>query len=319
MVARTRSAYVTLLTKPSYLAATLVLERSLRSVASAYPLVVMVTPQLPEQARGILRRRNIVMRDVEELHPPGDRHQLSAVDERFRDTWTKLRAFELVEYDRVVLLDSDMIVKKNMDELMTLDLPIGCIAAVHACACNPRRFAHYPKDWVPENCAYTPLEHPASVSRASPITAKSPRPYRLLNSGNVVLRPSMQQFDALTRFLATSELVSRFTFPDQDLLAKVYEGKWKPLPYVYNAMKAVRVVHRRMWRDEEVKCLHYALPDKPWHGFPVDNDPFDDLHKWWWTEFDVVRAEMRCDRWDDLMYVEQNTAALVRCGQARHF
>lgn len=234
-----------------------------------------------------------------------------------------------------MLLDSDMIVKKNMDELMSLDLPMGWIAAVHACACNPRRFDHYPKDWsvarpapgeadtrnewfrrVPENCAYTPLAHPACMTRASPITAKSPRPYRLLNSGNVVLRPSRQQFDAVARFLATSELVPRFTFPDQDLLAKVYEGKWRPLPYVYNSMKSVRIVHPRVWRDEDVKCLHYALPDKPWHDLPVENDPYGDLNKWWWKEFELVRNEMIRDR-DDLQYVEQHTAALVRFPQAR--
>lgn len=48
---------------------------------------------------------------------------------------------------RVVLLDSDMVVRRNMDELMELDLPPGWIAAAHACACNPRKLPHYPKDW----------------------------------------------------------------------------------------------------------------------------------------------------------------------------
>jgi alpha-N-acetylglucosamine transferase len=48
---------------------------------------------------------------------------------------------------RVVLLDSDMIVMRSMDELMELDLASDWIAAAHACACNPRKFAHYPKDW----------------------------------------------------------------------------------------------------------------------------------------------------------------------------
>ncbi len=40
-----------------------------------------------------------------------------------------------------------MIVMKNMDELMEIELPKGWVAAAHACACNPRKFAHYPKDW----------------------------------------------------------------------------------------------------------------------------------------------------------------------------
>jgi hypothetical protein len=45
------------------------------------------------------------------------------------------------------MVDSDMLVMENMDELMTMDLPDGHIAAIHACACNPRKLPHYPSDW----------------------------------------------------------------------------------------------------------------------------------------------------------------------------
>lgn len=48
---------------------------------------------------------------------------------------------------RVVLLDADMLVKRNMDELMELELPEHSIAAVHVCACNPFKLPHYPDDW----------------------------------------------------------------------------------------------------------------------------------------------------------------------------
>lgn len=73
------------------------------------------------------------------------------------------RGFELTEFkvrshknnrntltvteQRIVLLDCDMIVRKNMDELMTIELPHDHIAAVHVCACNPRGIEHYPNDW----------------------------------------------------------------------------------------------------------------------------------------------------------------------------
>jgi hypothetical protein len=84
-------AYVTLLTKTSYLAGVLVLHSCLRAVNSKYPLVVMVTPSLPEDARAVLRKRRICIREVKSLQPPEGKHTLAPHDARFADTWTKLR------------------------------------------------------------------------------------------------------------------------------------------------------------------------------------------------------------------------------------
>jgi hypothetical protein len=86
-----KAAYVTLLTKTSYLPGVLVLEYTLRSVGSEYPLVVMATPSLLQEDRDILARRGIAVIDIQSLKPPEGLHELSAHDARFADTWTKLR------------------------------------------------------------------------------------------------------------------------------------------------------------------------------------------------------------------------------------
>jgi len=86
-----RVAYVTLLTRTSYLPGVLVLDHTLRLVHSAFPLIVMATPTLPEDALGVLKRRGISIRSISSLHPPEGLHSLSPQDARFADTWTKLR------------------------------------------------------------------------------------------------------------------------------------------------------------------------------------------------------------------------------------
>lgn len=81
--------------------------------------------------------------------------QDAMVFKRFANVWTKLRAFELIEYDRVVLVDSDMLVRQNMDELMDWPLDTSAqptIAAGFACTCNPNRIATYPDDWCVVLC-----------------------------------------------------------------------------------------------------------------------------------------------------------------------
>ncbi|KAL0951034.1 hypothetical protein HGRIS_007774 [Hohenbuehelia grisea] len=288
------AAYVTLLTKASYLAGTLVVEDSLKAVGSKYPLVVMIPPTLPEDVKSVLRKRNIQVVNIDYLEPEENAHTLAAHDERFKDTWTKLRAFELTAYERVVLMDSDMIVLRNMDELLEMDLPKDWIAAAHACACNPRKLAHYPADWIPANCAHTAVTGPTDPPSA--ITTDSPRPYSLLNSGLVVINPSTELADAIKRYLYTSPEVATFSFPDQDLLAAFFKGKWKPLHWYYNALKTLRVIHKQLWRDEEIRCLHYILHDKPWHsrpGPPGTGDDYEEMSRWWWEKYEKVAAELK--------------------------
>ena len=86
-----KAAYVTLLTRESYLAGTLVLNHSLLSVGSKYELIVMVTPELSLRARDVLSKEGVRMKDITRLDPTEGAHQLAAHDARFGDTWTKLR------------------------------------------------------------------------------------------------------------------------------------------------------------------------------------------------------------------------------------
>jgi len=151
---------------------------------------------------------------------------------------------------------------------------------------------------IPANCAHTPMVHPTALTNPPVITESSPRPYNLLNSGTVVLNPSAELFAALKHFLFTSPLVPTFQFPDQDLLAAFFKGKWKPLPWCYNALKTLRIIHKPMWRDEEVRCVHYILPDKPWTCPPGTGGDYEEVNQWWWNRYEMLRAEMQgSDGW----------------------
>lgn len=141
-----RRIYATLLTKATYLPGVLVLASSLAATSARYPLVVLVTEGLDANSRMVLQSAGLAIREVPYLQPK-TKKAFAAHDLRFEDTWTKLAVFGLEEYERVVLLDADMLVLRSPDHLIELDLPADHVAASHACTCNPRKLAHYPVDW----------------------------------------------------------------------------------------------------------------------------------------------------------------------------
>jgi len=79
-----------------------------------------------------------------------------------------------------------------------------------------------------------------------------------------------------------TDAVLSYDFPDQDLLADLFRARWVTLPYVYNALKTLRwkEVHAPIWRDDQVKTIHYILGPKPWNEEPGNHA--DETHTWWW-------------------------------------
>jgi hypothetical protein len=164
---------------------------------------------------------------------------------------------------------------------------------------------------IPENCAYTPMVHPTALTCPTAITDSSPRPYGLLNSGLVVLDPSPALYKAITHFLSTSPLIPTFSFPDQDLLATFFKDRWKPLPWCYNALKTLRIIHKALWRDDEIRCLHYILDDKPWQtrvGELGTGGDYEEPNRWWWEELNKLGEEMKVDEAQGWEVVLKNVA-----------
>lgn len=86
-----RRVWATVLTNVSYLPGTLVLGYSLQLVKSRYPLVVLVTSAVSQEARDVLHKRGLQTRLVDYLTPSQGGPAFDAAVARFVDTWTKLR------------------------------------------------------------------------------------------------------------------------------------------------------------------------------------------------------------------------------------
>ncbi|KAH9893708.1 nucleotide-diphospho-sugar transferase [Xylariomycetidae sp. FL2044] len=277
--------WTTLLTNRAYFGGLLVLNYGLRKHRSKYQLKVMVTREVEadQEYMDAFAAAGIPTIVVDKIEPAPRDGKVN------KGTWEKLAPWRFVEYERVVLLDSDQVILKNIDDMMDIEIPDGWIASTHACTCNPRKLKHYSKDWVPENCAFTAANQ--QTGEPAPITPASPNNHHLLNSGTVILRPSMAQYDALMHAMDTHPDVPTMLFFDQDLLAIVYRDRWRPISYAYNALKTLRGCHPSLWRDDDVRILHYIL-NKPWKSRQYDRDDIvESTHGIWWDHFAGVERE----------------------------
>jgi alpha-N-acetylglucosamine transferase len=296
------SAWVTLVTRASYLPGATLLAHSLKKHQSKYPLIVLTTPGFEKSHLPTLQQECILTNSrhmqISPLVPPAHNLPETLIAPRFEDTWSKLRVFELHKYgcEKLVFLDADMLVRRNMDELFDMGLPgRDWIAANHACVCNLDHDIWAPEDWNKENCAYTGLS-PESPPTPVPGGNSGKRAHALLNSGLFIFQPSQSQWEEMIKFLNENEEVKTYLFPDQDFLGDFFKGRWKSLPWKYNALKTMRYWHENLWVDEEVRNLHYIV-DKPWSQ-RIGSDGIagylgkDGMtHQWWWDEFEKWQRE----------------------------
>ena len=301
-----KRAWVTLLTRPSYLPGVITLAYSLRTHSTAYPLVVLITPSLPEscvRALELEAHHNplLTVHPVEPLLPTGP---VTLIAARFEDTWTKLRAFELTSYEACVFLDADLTIYKNMDDVFDTAVPgRDWIAANHACVCNLDHDSWAPDNWTVENCAWTPLEHPSALDTATPISPrdKPPHTHALLNGGLFLYYPSSELWENMMDTFRSSKELPTYQFPDQDFLASYFLAKWVPLPWKYNALKTMENWHPNIWRDGEVRGLHYIV-DKPWEKRVASDGIGGHLgrdgktHSWWWEVWEGWARDRAEDR-----------------------
>ena len=315
--AQPKRAWVTLLTRSSYFPGVVTLAYSLRTHSTAYPLVVLITPSLPEscvRALELEAQHNplLIIHPVEPLLPTGS---VTLIAARFEDTWTKLRAFELTSYEVCVFLDADITVYKNMDEVFDIAMPGNdWIAANHSCVCNLDHDSWAKEDWTSENCAWTPLEHPSALGTATPVSPhdKPPHTHTLLNGGLFLYHPSAQLWEDMLATFHSSKELSTYQFPDQDFLASYFLAKWVPLSWKYNALKTMENWHPNIWRDEEVKGLHYIV-DKPWNRRVASDGIGGHLgrdgktHTWWWEVWESWRKDRAKEQ--DLLSISEELVA----------
>lgn len=90
-----KRAYVTFLAgNGDYVKGVVGLAKGLRKVRSAYPLVVAILPDVPEEHREILRSQGCIVHEIEPIYPP-DQDQIQFAMAYYVINYSKLRIWNV--------------------------------------------------------------------------------------------------------------------------------------------------------------------------------------------------------------------------------
>ncbi|MCO5560262.1 hypothetical protein L7F22_013873 [Adiantum nelumboides] len=285
-----RCAYVTFLAGDGdYVKGAVALAKSLRRVKSAYPLVVAVLDDVPEDHCELLRLHGCLIHPIEPIKLNGSESFRYAAA-HYVINYSKLRIWLLEDFEKMVYLDADVAVYDNLDHLM--DLPNGRFYAVPDCFCECT-WSHSVQYKV-KYCQQCPDRIPWPQHLGSP-------PPKYFNAGMFVFEPSKLTFDQMMNALLTTPLtpfaeqstpmrgiIIGFDVLLHDSLNAFFNEIFSPLPLNYNLIMPMLWWHPENVPElEKVKVVHYCAPgSKPWR-FTGKEDHMDLeavrrlVGKWW--------------------------------------
>jgi glycogenin glucosyltransferase len=236
-----RCAFVTfLMCNDSYLPGALMLAHGLRSQCIDAELVCLTTPHISADARFALGRLFDHVIDVEPIFVPHKRRQ----HRQDRPYWfTRLNALRLgrdgdlgLAYDKIVLLDADVLPLRRYGELLGLPAPAGILneckahmvqtssgGCVSPSICLSGRW-----NW---HDIYEPAcGHGMVIPRAITDRVASDPSNMGVNGGLLVIEPSMRELHEILADIQRPEIArlvgDRFEWPDMQYLTMRWSGRW---------------------------------------------------------------------------------------------
>lgn len=123
-----KQAYVSLLSSDEYLNCILVLHQSLKKVNSQHELILVINDELNLDTLYELKIRNIKTIQFDKIQYPKSTikkmEENGWMNSNLYNTADKLRIFSLTDYEKLVYLDADLLILKNIDYLF--NSPNGC-------------------------------------------------------------------------------------------------------------------------------------------------------------------------------------------------
>ncbi|MFA6295134.1 MAG: glycosyltransferase [Candidatus Paceibacterota bacterium] len=234
-------SFVSIITTDDYLPGLLVLYRSLIATNTRYSFLVLLTEDISTDTISILERQHIPYKIVKtKINNPTD------IDHghRWFPTYSKLNVFDQTQYNKIVYLDADMLILRNIDELFK-------------------------------------YSHMSATNAGSMLPKKQDRRHLNLNSGLIVIQPSQLLFNDMISKIGKIEGLESgggdrpIHGSDQDFI-NAYFPEWPDrkelhLDHKYNIFHYHLDEYNKLFGytiedgPKPISIVHYASYLKPWN------------------------------------------------------
>lgn len=261
-------SYITLLSDDSYIFGVILLNKSLKDEKSKYPLEVLVTPNVSAPILNILDQLKLKYTIVDAITNDKMTQYNSKINTRFAKIWhlclTKFELFRMTQYDKIVYLDADVMVLKNLDHLF-----------------------EYP--------------HLTSALDGEYYNIWPNEPH--FNAGVMVIEPNKEEYNKLIEFSkdTVDNWNKKMCVADQEIL-NMYFSDWNNKPELH--LNKYYDVFASYIQEEDIKdiednCyfIHY-IGRKPWRAFQKPGYEhyteyfFDMAHE-------IIQTEVNKLNWDE--------------------
>ena len=238
-------AYVTLIMiGDKYIAGALVLAESIRKLGSLADLVVMVTNDVSQEGKEILKKFYDYVIDVEYINVENWRTSVQKHRPYLDLVFTKFQVLNLVQYKKILLIDADAIILKHPDHLFTLKTPAGVYLPNkdEIISYNEKGEYVYDKkiEWFEKYCkccSHGNLIPKYITERIKEGCNKSKNNNSGISGGLILLEPDKEEFNIMMKDIRTPEMFSiiknKLIWPEQQYLGMRYSGSWTSIEPIF--------------------------------------------------------------------------------------
>ncbi len=255
------NAYVAYMANDRDLKGVLLLNYNLKKLNSKYPFIVLIIEKVSDNVKRILKEHQIPtiycdLRDTLSSFTNNNELIDAIISKHY---YGKYLIFALTQFNKIVYLDTDLLLLENIDHLFDYDTTPSHKE-------NPRKaFSRI----------YMTNDMQASVQPDGQVYVVLTT--NAFNSGVIIAEPKMEITTVLFRELINLGLDGFLKInTDQDMLNKISNSGFLEcsiLPMIYNCSPTVVSDFIRLDMIERPKVIHFMLKPKPWELIDATTEP----------------------------------------------